>query len=273
MFSMVNVAEIWQGISVLITVLVAVASLLGIFNPQTYIKETTNWALQARGQDIGNLLAIISLLVSVYFLSKKSLKAYFVWLGVLFYLIYAYLIYSFAAHFNFLFLVYVAILGLSIYTLIGGLLGQNHSILLKKISYNSKTKAAAILLIVIGVLFGFLWLSEIARALFTGSIPQSLVNTGLLVNPVHVIDLSVVLPGLIITGILFLKKSPLGYLFTAPWLMFSVLMGSSIIVTTIMMLLQGSREALLPLLSISIIVVISLIMLAVYFREVVEKKY
>lgn len=45
--------------------------------------------------------------------SKGSVKAFLVWSGVPLYLIYAYVIYAFDIHFNRLFLVYVAILGLS----------------------------------------------------------------------------------------------------------------------------------------------------------------
>jgi hypothetical protein len=47
------------------------------------------------------------------FVSKGSVKAFLLWIGILLALIYSYVIYAFAVHFNSLFLVYVAILGLS----------------------------------------------------------------------------------------------------------------------------------------------------------------
>lgn len=96
--------------------LVTAASLLGLVDQHIYGEETRNWAAQARGQDIGNLLAVVTLLLSGYGCYQDSHRAALVWLGTLLYLVYACIIYSRAVHFNALFLVYVAILGLSSYT-------------------------------------------------------------------------------------------------------------------------------------------------------------
>ena len=49
------------------------------------------------------------------------MRAQLIWLGVLVYLIYTYVTYAFVVRFNPLFLVYVALLGCSLYALIGGL--------------------------------------------------------------------------------------------------------------------------------------------------------
>jgi hypothetical protein len=71
------------------------------------------------GQDIVNIVAAVVLLSAVYFVNKASVKALLIWSGILLYLIYAYVIYAFEVHFNRLFLVSMAILGLSFYALIG----------------------------------------------------------------------------------------------------------------------------------------------------------
>jgi hypothetical protein len=263
--STISTIGVW--LSILIGVLVAISSLSGIFNPATYAKETANWAMQAVGQDIGNLLAVPTLLISTYMLQKRSLQAYFIWLGTLFYFIYAYLIYAFFIHFNYLFLVYVAILGLSSYTLLGGLVGQGIRSILQPLS-NRKIKSASVLLIIIGVLFGFLWLSELIPALLSGQVPKSTMTAGLWVNPIHVIDLALVLPGMILTGIFLWRKKLMGYLFAVPWLTFSVLMGSSIVATMIMELMNGNREATIPLIMVGIIVLASLLVLYHYLANV-----
>jgi hypothetical protein len=242
------------------SLLVATASLLGIFDPVVYSKETANWAMQAVGQDVGNLLAVPTVLISTYMLQQRSLYAYFIWLGTLLYFIYAYLIYAFFIHFNYLFLVYVAILGLSFYTLLGGLLEQNISHVMKPL-VNRNIKSASIVLILIGVLFGFLWLSEIIPALLSGQAPLSTVTAGLWVNPIHVIDLALVLPSMILTGIFLWRKKLMGYLFAAPWLTFSILMGSSIVATMIMEVMNGNFRAIVPLIMVGIIVLVSLLAL------------
>src|SRR5689334_551936 len=117
--------KIWKTalwLSVLIAILVLLASCAGLFLKGTYARETTSYALQSVGQDIENLVAAAALLLTAYFVSKGSMKAFLLWIGVLLALIYSYIIYAFAVHFNSLFLVYVAILGLSFYTLVGSLI-------------------------------------------------------------------------------------------------------------------------------------------------------
>jgi hypothetical protein len=260
-----RVSTIWVFLSVVIALLVASSSLLGIFNPVAYSKEAPNWALQAIGQDEGNLLAVMVFLITIYLFKKKSLKAYFIWLGVLIYFIYAYLIYAFFVHFNYLFLVYVAALGLSSYTLIGSLLEQNLQVLAKS-SINKNMNSASILLILIGALFTFLWLSEIIPSLIKGHVPASADLAGLWVNPVHVIDLALVLPGMILTGVLLWRRKLLGYIFWAPWLTFSILMGSSIVFTMLMELKNGNSNAIIPLIMIGLIVISSFVALSRYIK-------
>jgi hypothetical protein len=55
-----------------------------------------------------------------------------------------------------------------------------------------------------------LWLSEIVPSL-SGTTPKALKDVGLLTNPVHVLDLALLLPALIIAGRLLIKGRPLGY--------------------------------------------------------------
>ena len=264
---MKKVSKIWIIFSYIIAILTIITSLLGIFTPKPYSQETSNWALQAVGQDVGNLMAVFVFLFSTYFLSKKSIKSFFIWQGTLLYFIYAYLIYGFFIHFNYLFLVYTTLLGLSFYTLIGSLFEQN-LISISKSFVSSSEKLASILLIIIGSMFGFLWLSEIVPALISASISKSLVNTGLWVNPIQVIDLAIVLPAMIITGIFLIKKKSLGRFFAAPWLMFSILMGSSIVATMIMELVNGNTSAIVPFIVVGIITMSSAITLNLYFKKI-----
>ena len=111
-----KISKISIWLSLAIAVLVLIASSAGIFIKSIYARETMVYAVQGFGQDIANLVAVPTLFIAVYFVNKGSVKAFLVWMGVLITLIYAYVIYAFAVHFNSLFLVYVAILGLSFYT-------------------------------------------------------------------------------------------------------------------------------------------------------------
>ena len=101
---------VWSG---LIALLVVLASVSGLADPRVYELETRNWATQARGQDLGNLLAVVVLVVAAFRYRKGSQRSGLVWLGTLLYLVYAFVVYAVAVHLNHLFLVYVAVLGLS----------------------------------------------------------------------------------------------------------------------------------------------------------------
>lgn len=100
-------------LSVIDALLVLAASAAGLLLKSIYARETPSWAVQGRGQDIVNLVAVVVLCMAAYGVNKGSGKAFLVWSGVLLYLLYAYSIYAFDVHLNRLFLVYVAILGLS----------------------------------------------------------------------------------------------------------------------------------------------------------------
>ena len=247
-----------------IALLVLVASLYGLFDPSAYSKETLNWATQAKGQDIGNLIAVVALAVSGYLYAKGSYKAALIWLGTLFYLIYAYIIYSMAVHFSSLFLIYIAVLGLCSYAVvfnIGKIMGH------KAVYPASSRKFAACSLIAFGTLFALLWLSEVIPALIAGHAPQSTIDAGLWVNPVHVIDLSVVLPAFILTGIYALKGKTNGLFLLAPWLAFTAIMGLSIVASMLLMGGDGFAAILPPLVIISLIVVVSCAALWRYLRK------
>ena len=242
--------------SLVISVLVTAASVLGLVDQGVYDEETKNWATQAQGQDIGNLLAVVTLLLSGYRYHRGSHRAGLVWLGTLLYLVYAYIVYSVAVHFNELFLVYVAALGLSSYVVLFSVtrLRAENSAFPPPFA----RKVAGYTSIAIGVLFGLLWLSELIPATLSGEVPQSVIDAGLWVNPIHVIDLAVLLPGFIIAGYWTLKGKEAGQFFVGPLLILSVLMGTSIVAAMIMMTVDGFENTLPPLLMVSVVVLASL---------------
>lgn len=237
--------------------LVVVTSVAGLADPQVYAQETENWATQAKGQDLGNLLAVVVLGVTAVRYRKGSRRAGLVWLGTLLYLIYAFIVYAFAVHLNYLFLVYVAVLGLSAW---GVIFHVNH-VRRAGLVYpegGSRTFAAWVI-IATGVMFAGLWLSELVPALLTGTVPASLTEAGLWVNPIHVIDLSMVLPGFVISGIAALRGREHGLFWLAPWLVFSVLMGSSIIAAMVLMMVEGATDTIPAMVMVSVVVAAALL--------------
>lgn len=260
-----NYGQYYTWLTVTISVLVLVTSGAGILIKHTYAKESTSWALQAIGQDMANLAAIPILLVSGFYAStnKEVLsKGLIVWIGVLLFLNYAFVIYAFDVHYNSLFLVYVSILGLSFYTLLGRLTNINFH---RPESYFSEGKskvarAVAVFLMLVAGLFCFQWLSEDIPSVVTGKIPTGIREIGLPTNPVHVLDLGLFLPGIFLTGIALYMKRTLGYVFAAPFLVFSALTGAGILFSNALSRMNGISMSYIPDTIVGSVVIVSVIL-------------
>ena len=241
--------------SVVIAALVLLTSLVGLFAPWTYEQETENWVLQAWGQDVGNIVAAAVLVTSAEGMRRGSFRARQLWVGALFYFLYAYAVYAFALHFGRLFVVYVAVLGIAFWTLAAALSDRVRPLGLPA---GRVRVVAASVLIGTGALFALLWLTELVPATLSGQPPRSLETAGLVTNPIYVIDLAIVLPGMVIVGVGALRAREGALSFVLPALMFSVLMGSSIIAATLFMLASGDTSGLVPLVAVTVVVGLSL---------------
>jgi hypothetical protein len=212
-----------------LALLVAAASLGGIVLPATYARETANWAAQGIGQDWVDLLfAVPWLITSAVLAASGSRRALLLLAGGCFYTLYEFTIYAFAVHFNALFLVYCAAVGLSLFALAGiaAMLWKEDPA--RWYAGPVPTRSIGIFLTAVGVLFGAAWLAEILTALVHGTVPASVAEAGAATNPVHVIDLSVVLPLHVIAGVSLLRRRPLGFALAPIVLGFGVLMAASI---------------------------------------------
>jgi hypothetical protein len=215
--------------SLLLAAGIAITAVYGLFVPGAYSGETANWAAQARGQDWADLLlAVPLLLVSAFFALRKSVPAFLVWLGTLFFTVYSFLLYAFMVHFNAMFPLYMAVLGFSIYILIFSLTQSKG--LWEGISHseNWSRKGSAILLLVTGILFYVIWAKDIFSSLLAGTLPASIVETGLPTNGVYVIDTAICLPALLIGGWRLLKRKKSGFALGGGLLVFSALMSANI---------------------------------------------
>jgi hypothetical protein len=264
------VSKIWLRLSVHVSVLVTIACLSGIFLRETYSRETEAWAAQAVGQDYVNLLVALLLLVCTYYLSKNSLRAYLLWLGAYIYLVYAFVIYAFFIHFNFLILIYIMVLGISFYALISGLMAANTACQSISFPLNTGSKYVSLLLMIVGILFSLLWLGEIIPNLISNSIPTSVLEVGLFVNPIHVLDLAFLMPAMIITSVLLWRKRVLGFLLAVPLMVFMVTMGTAIIA---MFMISAERGMPIPLpagLIIGLIIAACLYFSYLFLKDVKE---
>ena len=107
--------------SVLTIVLTVVATLTGLFVPGFY-HDAPVLLPQLYGQDLLTLTVAVPVLAgSLVFAARGSLRGYIVWLGVTGYLLYTYASYAFMTAFNELYLVYTALLWLTLSTFVSGM--------------------------------------------------------------------------------------------------------------------------------------------------------
>jgi len=218
------------ALSMLAAVLAAGTSLAGLLWPGAYARETAAWAVQGVGQDAANLAVVVTTLACAGLLRRRaSFTALSVWLGSLLYFIYAFAIYAFAVHFTALFLAYVAVLGLSFFAFVATLAGLDVAAATAPLRGSPRRRGAGALLVGIGVVFAMLWLSEDIPHVLANTPPPSLAATGLLTNPVHVLDLAFVLPAMIVGGVLLRRGHPWGLLLGPVLLVFAVAMGVAIL--------------------------------------------
>lgn len=228
------------GTSIL-AVLVAIASIAGIWVPSIYAKETPSWGAQGTGQDIVDLLIVVPVLLGcAWGLARGSRTAIVVLAGVLIYVLYAFVLYAFAMHFNALFLVYCATLGVSFYCLVDvGLYLARQDGLQWFAPTRRQTRMVGWFLIMVAAAFYFLWLSTVVPAVVDGQPPAALAEAGLITNPVHILDLAIVLPAITFAGVLVLGRRGTGYLLAPIMLAFDIAMTLAIIGMTLAMWGRG----------------------------------
>ncbi|MDH4211483.1 MAG: hypothetical protein OEV79_08545 [candidate division WOR-3 bacterium] len=227
-------------LSFLVCILLVIVSCVGLLFPNTYSADTPSWTAQALGQDIFDLFLVVPfLLITVTFIRKRSRKALLMWSGAVLYLIYSFVIYCFAVHFNNLFIVYCSILGLSFYAFVYYLVSQLRRSATDWFGETVSVKSVGYYFIAISCIFYLLWLSEVVPSIMAGTIPKNIIEMGLLTNPVHALDLSITLPGILIVGILLLRRKTSGLLLAPSILIFMILMDITIGGLNIIMQIRG----------------------------------
>ena len=134
-------------------------------------------------------------------------------------------------------------------------------------SNDIRTKPTGMFLLVIAVMFYILWFSEIIPSMINNSIPKSVTEGGLLVNPVHVLDIGICLPALIITGISLIKGKSIGFLLAPIMLMFCIFMAIAIAAMVFVMKSKGLEADIMLTTIFGSITFVSSLILVQYLRK------
>lgn len=258
-------------LTILIVILVATCSSIGIWHEQVYSMETVGSLSQCIGQDISNLFIISPiLLISGFYSSKGNKIAKIIWIGTMMINVYTYVIYCFAVNFNFLFHVYCVILGLSIYSSIIFFIKNINEDFKNWFTQKVPTKTIGIFLFLVAFMFTVLWLSDSLPAVLTNTVPEKIIKDNLITNPVQVLDFSFYLPLMFISSVMIIKKKALGYLFAPMMLVFIILTNVNIISLTVVTMQKTSSNSISMIIVFGIFAFISIGILYLFLKNISE---
>jgi len=210
-----------------------------LYGKGLYKHMSAEVAPQGIAQDYVTLFIAIPLLIIGFVLNRRgSIKGKYLLSGVLGYFLVTYLFYTAMAMYNRLFLVYVALLSTSFYSFITSLLSFDSNRLYKSFKPFTFFRFAGGFLIFSSIAIAFLWLSIVVPPLLNGTIvPKEVEHYTTLI--VQGFDLGILLPAAFLSGVLWLKKKPLGYLFAPIYFIFLSLLMTALTAKVIVMGMLG----------------------------------
>jgi len=198
-------------LSTTIAVLAAFASAGGLLFDDLYRDNAflrTTWL----GNDAITLFLAIPILVAAMVFSRRgSLRAQLIWLGALDYMLYNYAFYLFGAAFNAFFLIYAALLGLSIFALIFGLANLKVENIQKQFNARTPVKWIGGYFLFVAVGLSLIYVAQSIAFIATGQLPAIITITEHPTNVVFALDLTLLVPWLVVGAVWLIKQKPWGY--------------------------------------------------------------
>ena len=247
-------------LAALATVLAALAALAGLPVTGLYV-DSPNWVQQAQGTDLATLLLAVPVLaLGLWTASRGSSAGRLAVVAGLLYLVYNYAIFAFSVALNPLTAVHIAILGLSLWSLL--VAGRSAVEGAESVTDRLNRRAAGGLLIGVAAMFAVLWLGQIATVATTGVLPPDLVKADISSNPVYALDLAFFLPLCAIAGAGLLHRNGAAA-FAFPMLVWVPLMGGGVVGGIVLMAAAGDQTAVPVAVVITVLGVVSSILATV----------
>lgn len=253
--------------SIAIAILAIIATISGLLVKGTYINDTISTVAQMMGQDLVTLVIGVPILLgSLYLISQNSLRGRLIWMGTVFYFLYTYASMSFLASYNQLFLVYVALFGLSLYTFLGELVSVDIKNVKDSFTPGKINKITAAFLVIMGLMLAMMWLKMILESLLTGNAPLALENSTTLV--IQALDLGVVVPAALLTGYLLIRERAWGYVLASVFLIKVSLLGTAIVSMILFMAQNGVDVALGQVIFFVLVTISGILISGVFYSRI-----
>jgi hypothetical protein len=204
--------RLWASLSVAAAVLAGTGSVTGLLAPELiYGRETPSLFNAGIAQDLVNLFLVAPLmLILTVHASQGRRRSWLCLIGFLAFTAYNYAIYAFSIHFGPLFLLWVAVFGLSLFAAAGSLAALLRPDV-EATFPDQPVRLPAWFLIAMAAMFALLWMSQIVPDLLARRASTSAAIWDVPTDPVHVLDLAIFLPAVCASGVLLLRRHRIGY--------------------------------------------------------------
>lgn len=195
--------------SLLVAVVMSAAACAGLFVDGVY--RDNDWSTAAfRGTDAATLLlAVPVLLVALALARRGSLRARLIWLGVLAYNVYNCGFYLFGTAFNDWFLAYAFVLGSSVVLLVFATIRVLPAV---TGAPGAPYRVVGGFLALVGLMFGLVWTAQALLFVVRDEQPDIIATSGIHTSIVFGLDLTLVVPWLVIGGVLLWRRTQAGLL-------------------------------------------------------------
>jgi hypothetical protein len=208
-----------------------------------YYWDTLSAAAQMQANDLITLVVGLPLLaLGAWLALHGSLRGQLLLTGTLGFFLYTYLSMCMLAAYNGLFLVYVALFGLSLYAFALSLMSVDVAALPGHFSARFPRGWVAGLLFLVGGFLLAAWLGRVVPELLNPQTPAALENATTRV--IQAMDLALVAPLAVVGGVLLLRRQPWGYLLASVAVLKGLTLALAVSAMAINMTLAGVPDSL-----------------------------
>lgn len=233
-----------------------------------YYWDTVSSVAQMQANDLVTLVLGLPLLaVSFWLTLRGSLRGRLLLTGTLGFILYTYITMCFGAHYNALFLVYVALFSLSLFAFILSMMSFDLDSLPAHFSHKLPRGWIAGLLFFAAAFLSLAWLGRIAATFTPGAVPALDNTTSMFIQAM---DLGLIVPVCVLAGILLLRRAPWGYLLASVGLMKFLTMGTAVSLMSLNMVRVGVPISPVEIVVFPIIALANIVMVALLFRNIKE---
>jgi len=234
-----------------------------------YYYDTVSTVAQMQANDLIALIIGLPLLaISAWMAFRGSLRGRLLLTGTLGFFLYTYMSMSILTAYNALFLVYVALFTLSLYAFILCMLSFDLADLPRHFSPRLPRGWIAGVLFAVGGFLSLAWIGKIVPPLLQNGTPP-LDNTTTLV--IQAMDLTLIAPLAILSGILLLRRSAWGYLLASVTILKGLTMALAVSTMGINMALRGVPDGLAILIPFLVLTALNLVTAVILLKNVEQR--